>query len=153
MLKFVMAGMLAMSMAVSAAAAPLLAGFNDEEMEWHDLESGLAKAAETGQTAVVVVHATWCPTCKKYRKVFFDPEVVEASKDFVFIIIDGDEERELAERYAPDGPYIPRTMIVKASGELVSDIQGPDSEYKYFLNPSDALDLLIMMDDAKALTH
>lgn len=123
--------------APSASAEAIPASFNDAEIQWFDYRAGLEHAEQTGKPVFVLVHATWCPVCQEYRKVFFDPSIVELSNSFVFVLIDQDREKDAAKQNAPDGSYIPRSMFLSAGGVLQKDINSGWDEYLFFLDPSD----------------
>jgi len=131
-----------------AFAGALPAGFNDAEIRWHDLESGRAKAAVEGKPVFVLVHATWCPVCNEYKAVFFDPDVVAASADFVFVLIDREAEPADAESLAPDGNYIPRSMFLTKAGLVDQSLNSGRRDFRYFLDPSQPGHLLSNLQKA-----
>jgi len=77
--------------------------WNGAEIKWRDIRSGIYESAQTGRPVIMVFHATWCTACKKYRSVFFDKGVVEASKDFEMILIDADADKVSNGALSPDG--------------------------------------------------
>ncbi|KPA23192.1 hypothetical protein shim_14870 [Shimia sp. SK013] len=120
----------------AATADAIPAGFNDQDIDWHDLDSGLDAAQATGKPIFLVVHATWCPVCHEYRNVFFHSKIVAQSRNFVFVLVDQDREPNAAARYAPDGAYIPRSMVLDATGTLQTKFNSGFSKHRYFLDPS-----------------
>jgi len=90
------------------------------------------------------------PHCKNYRNVFSDPKVVAASKHFVMIHLDKDQNAELSAKYALDGEYIPRTFFLSSNGE-VADIHAPRPQFKYFYNEAQPADVLAGMEQASKL--
>lgn len=116
---------------------------------WHGPDDGLAEAKRTGRPAVLVLYTSWCPHCKNYSKLFADPRVAEASKQFVMIKANSDEAEDFAWKYAPDGGYIPRTFFLKPDGSILSDIRAGDGQFKYFFKEDDPSPLLAAMDRAK----
>ena len=141
---------MACALAMSAQAGPHLAGFNDAQIEWRDIEAGLAEARRTGKPVFLLVHATWCPTCRKYRSVFSDPEIVALSKDFVFVLVDRDKEAAASAAYAPDGEYIPRSMMLTSEGVLRPELNAGRQDYRFFVNPSDPRQLRSLLKAALA---
>ena len=131
-----------------ALAEALPAGFNDAQIRWHDLDSGRAKANAEGKPVFVLVHATWCPVCNEYKEVFFDPDVVAASADFVFVLIDREAEPTAAESLAPDGNYIPRSMFLTKTGEVDPSLNSGRRDFRYFLDPSQPADLMSNLQEA-----
>ncbi len=87
----------------------------------HDLASALAEAKTANKPIMMDVFATWCGPCKLLdQNVFSRPEVGEASKAFVTVKIDGDQNEALKRQYqvkgyptvlflAPDGKEIGRS--------------------------------------------
>lgn len=127
------------------------AGFNEDEIPWMDLEAGLAEADRTGRPILLVVHADWCPACRDYRALFFDPRVVAYKDKVVFVLIDMDEDHADARRYQPDGGYVPRTMVLDDEGTLVPGIRTYHEDVAYFLNPDHPAELLFALKRAAAL--
>lgn len=88
---------------------------------YHDLTSALAEAKTANKPIMMDVFATWCGPCKLLdQNVFSRPEVGEASKAFVTVKIDGDQNDALKRQYrvtgyptvlflAPDGKEIGRS--------------------------------------------
>ncbi|MEL7150868.1 MAG: thioredoxin family protein [Pseudomonadota bacterium] len=116
---------------VAADAIP--AGFNDDGIPWRDLASGLEAAKTENKRIFLVVHTTWCGVCTAYKKRFFSPLVEEATEDVIFVLIDQDAEPDAAALYAPDGFYIPRTMILDPDGQIIEALQPLDPPYRYYV--------------------
>ena len=117
-----------------AGAKP--AGFNDDQITWLDLDTGLETAQASGKPIFLLVHAAWCGVCREYKQVFFHPKIVSLSEQFVFVLVDQDAEPAASESYAPDGAYIPRSMVLTPEGVLRDRIDSGYDEYRYFLDPS-----------------
>jgi protein-disulfide reductase (glutathione) len=129
--------------AASAAAKPAIdTGWNDDDIAWRAPTEGLAEARRLGRPACVVVFATWCPHCTTYRAVFSDPQIVEAARRMVMIRIDADAEPALAQRFAPDGEYVPRTFMLASDGTVRTDIRARVDQYAYFYDEDDPAQLL-----------
>src|SRR5689334_13022176 len=122
--------------------------WNDAEVRWQEHDAGLAAAAKDKKPICLVVYTDWSPHCANYSKVFHDPKVVERTRKFVMIRIEGDKQKELAGRYAPDGGYIPRTLFLSSKGVLDPTIQAPNPKYKYFYDERDPAAVLAGMDAA-----
>jgi hypothetical protein len=131
-------------------AAMALAGgdWNDGGIKWRPYEEGLAEAKKSKKPIVLIVYTEWCPHCTNYSKVFHDPKVVEKSKQFVMIRLDGDKNKEISSKYAVDGSYIPRTYFLSSSGEIDKDIHAPRPQFKYFYDERDPNSVLAGMDSA-----
>lgn len=92
--------------------------FNDAGFDWYSYDDGLRLAAAQGRMVFVVVQTDWCPHCRELRGAFQAPDVVAHAGDFVFVLIDRDEEAELSARLAPDGDYIPRVLVLNPEGVI-----------------------------------
>jgi thioredoxin-like negative regulator of GroEL len=146
-------------LALAAAAlldrSPARAGgdWNDAAIGWKDHAAGLAAAAKEKKPVCLVFYTEWCPHCANYSKEFHDPRVVEQAKKFVMIRVDNDKEKELSQKYAPDGQYIPRTFFLSSAGELDPSIQAPKDKYKYFYDEHDPAQILAAMETAAKKLH
>lgn len=120
---------LALLGAVPARAA---GDWNDKEINWQPYADGLAAAKKDGKPICLVFYTAWCPHCGNYSGVFHDPKVVDMAKKFVMIRLDNDKEKELSQKYAPDGGYIPRTFFLSSAGQLDADIKAPRDKFQYF---------------------
>ena len=65
--------------------------WNSEKIAWLSFDDGAMEAKRSGRPIFMIVHATWCPQCRKYRKQFFDETIVELSRKFVMVLVDGDK--------------------------------------------------------------
>ena len=125
--------------------------WNSAEINWQDIKSGVYEASQTGKPVVMVFHATWCSACKKYRSVFQDKAVIEASKDFVMILIDGDAEKEVNSAFSPDGTYVPRTIFLDSAGNIRTEFKGQgDPKYPHSIDVNGPGELLALMEKARA---
>ena len=134
----------------SRAAEPLGGlDWNGDNIAWHDYAAGLAKANETGKPALVVIHTTWCPYCAKYQSVFHDPQIVEAAKNYVMILIDPDREKDLNKRLGPGNQTgIPRTIFLKSDGTVRPEIAGKNKEFPNLIDYTAPDELLNLMTTA-----
>ena len=142
-------GMLALLAALLAQPA-LAHDWNDGQIAWKSYEDGLALAKKEHKPVCLVVYTEWCPHCANYSKVFHDPKVVEASKQFVMIRLDQDKDKEIVAKYAPDGGYIPRTLFLATDGTLLADVHAPREQYKFFYDEKDPASVLGGMTAATA---
>ncbi|MBI1814222.1 MAG: thioredoxin family protein [Deltaproteobacteria bacterium] len=148
MTKTAMMHVFAAVLAVLAVAVPASAhDWNDAQIPWQSYEAGLAQAKKSKKPICLIFFTEWCPHCKNYSGVFHDPKVAEQSKHFVMIHVDGDQNKELSQKYAPDGGYIPRTFFLSSNGTL-ADIHAPRDQYKYFYDEKNPASILTSMDAA-----
>ncbi len=120
--------------------------WNGAEIDWRDARSGIYESAHSGKTVIMVFHATWCTFCKKYRKVFFDKDVVAAAKDFVMILVDADADKTVNGAFAPDGSYVPRTIFLDSNGNIQSDLKAKgDPKYPHSVDIDGPGELLGLM--------
>jgi protein-disulfide reductase (glutathione) len=137
----------------SAQADPksIARGWNNAAISWMDHSQGVAEAARTGKPILTVVQATWCSHCERYKKVFFDPKVVELSKSFVMVMVDGDREKKLSVKLGPSNQgYVPRTLFLKSDGQLRPELAGANAvPYAHFIDYETPAELLALMQKAK----
>lgn len=137
--------------APAQAAPPELAeAWNGAEIAWRTMRDGVREATGTGKPVVLVFHAAWCTACRQYREVFKDSRVVEAARDFVMILVDGDKDKAINGAFAPDGTYVPRTIFLDAEGNIQSQIKGSDPEFPHTIAIDRPDELLALMAEAKA---
>lgn len=98
--------------------------------KWYtDLEEAKAVAAKTGRRIFVDFYATWCGPCKKLEAEVFGLDRFKAlSKKFVFLRIDVDLQKSVAQAYHIEA--MPTQMVLKADGSVVSTKVG-------YANPQD----------------
>ncbi|MGB1276733.1 MAG: thioredoxin family protein [Nannocystaceae bacterium] len=113
-------------------------GFNDQ-IAWRGLDEGFAEAKKSGRPLMLLVHASWCPKCKKLKPSFNSSALTELSRKFVMVNADQDLSPEV-EVHAPDGNYVPRILFFEPGGTLDSSIQNPGrNRFRYFYMPHDDL--------------
>ena len=121
--------------------------WNDAEIKWVSYDDGLAAAKKEKKPVLLIFYTEWCPHCTNYSKVFHDPKVVAKSKELVMVRLDADKNKELGQKYAVDGSYIPRTYFLAPDGSL-SDIHAPREQFKYFYDERNPASVLAGMDAA-----
>ncbi len=117
--------------------------WNDKTIKWHDYNNGLAKAKRNRKPAIIIFYADWCPTCKKYGKIFKNKNVIKAASDFIMIRVNIDNHSKLSTAYGFDGEYVPRTFAVYPNGKVMHQIYSPKKN-KYYIgtNPQSLLSLM-----------
>jgi len=140
---------------VLLGAAPARAGgdWNDREITWQPYADGLAAAKKDKKPVCLIFYTEWCPHCANYSGVFHDAKVVDMSKRFVMIRVNNDKEKELAQKYAPDGGYIPRTFFLSSAGQLDAEIHAPRDQYKYFYDERSPDGVMAGMNEAVKKLH
>jgi len=88
----------------------------DKPLEFrHDIDAAIAEAVDKKQRCFIKFETTWCGPCQMMtQNVFTAKDVVDASKDAVCVKIDGDERRDLVERYAVKA--YPTGLMIAADG-------------------------------------
>jgi thiol:disulfide interchange protein len=114
-------------------------GFNDN-IAWRELGDGLAEAKDHQRPLMVVVHASWCQSCKALKRSFLDAELRDLSDNFVMVNLDQDREPRSAE-FAPDGNYVPRIVFVdpRTGDPDPSILNQRRSDKRYYYGPYDDL--------------
>ena len=122
--------------------------WNAGQIEWLSFDAGLAQAKAEKKPICLVFWASWCGHCKIYSHVFEDARVVEKARRFVMVRANVDENEEIAQRYAPDGTYVPRTLFLSPEGVVAKDVHAARSQYVHFYDERDPSSLLGGMDAA-----
>ena len=136
----------------TASVAPRRTGalgqdWNADEIPWRGFEDGMRRMAETGKRGVLVLQADWCLVCRSYQKLFAEKSVTKHADDFVFMIVDIENDPELQQRYNVDGDYIPRTFLLETDGSLAISATGGHPRQKFFVDPFRDHELSSMLRD------
>lgn len=135
----------------AAARSPIMAElWNGAEINWREIGPGIRESSQTGKPVLMLFHASWCTSCKRYRQVWRDPGVVAAAKSFVMILVDVDTEPDANGAFSPDGSYVPRTIFYTAEGDVMKDVRGKDPEYPHTIDLDDPTELRTLMQKAAA---
>ncbi|MBA4174909.1 MAG: hypothetical protein C0511_20220 [Hyphomicrobium sp.] len=124
--------------------------WNAPAIAWRDMQTGVPEAIKTGKPVLMVMHATWCTACRRYREVFKDERVIAQSKKFVMILVDVQTYPDVNGAFAPDGTYVPRTLFVDSDGEVDTVLVGSDPQYPHSLKIDAPDELLGLMVRAKS---
>ena len=139
-----------------AAQPPMSDLWNGAQIDWRAVGPGIREAGQTGKPLIMLFHASWCTSCKRYRQVWKDPGVVAESKNFVMVLVDVDTDPNANGAFSPDGTYVPRTIFYTPEGEVMADIRGKDPEYPHTIDLDDPTELRTLMQKAagrKAQPH
>ena len=140
------AALLSSALGAKAAQPELADAWNGNAIHWRSMQSGVKEATATGKTVVLVFHASWCSACKKYRQVFKDPAVVDATRNYVMVLVDVDKEPQVNGAFSPDGTYVPRTLFITPQGDVRADLTGKtDPEHPHTIDITSPAELLSLM--------
>lgn len=130
-------------------AAPRMAElWNGAQIDWREVGPGIRESNQTGKPVIMLFHASWCGSCKRYREVWKDPGVVAASKNFVMVLVDVDSDPDANGAFSPDGTYVPRTIFYTSEGDVMKDAHGKDPEYPHTIDLDDPTELRTLMEKA-----
>jgi thiol-disulfide isomerase/thioredoxin len=124
--------------------------WNTEQIQWLRFQEALKLMGKDGRPAVIVFSADWCPHCKRYSRVFRDPEVVELSRKFIMVLVDVDRDWEINQALGRYGTYVPRTLFVGRDGNVEWARQGWKPNYPHLLDQSTSGELKQLMRDTLA---
>src|SRR5579863_6645226 len=79
--------------AAVAASSALIAPAFATETKTFDLQS-FAAAQKAGKPILVVIHASWCPTCKAQRPILSELMAAPKFKDLVYFVVDFDAQKD-----------------------------------------------------------
>lgn len=78
----------------------------------------------TGHKYLIVdFYATWCPPCKQIAPIYNQLATQHGSKDFAFVKVNVDEQREVAAQY---GVTAMPTFLLFKDGKQIEEIRGAD---------------------------
>lgn len=67
-------------------------------------EKGMAKAKADKKAVMVFTTTTWCGWCTKLAQdTFSNPDVRKALEPFVFVLVDGDVEKDVVQKFGVKG--------------------------------------------------
>ena len=117
---------------VLGAAAVYAGGGGDSEVGWgKNLATALKQAKREHKLVLVDFNATWCPPCKQYKSAIFPTsQFKNATKGYILVNIDADEQQQLAMKYGVSG--IPDIRVLNPKGKQLGQVVGfdPDDLYK-----------------------
>lgn len=114
-------------------------GFGDA-IAWRPLDFALAQARREERPIMLVVHASWCRSCRALKPAFAAPDLTTLSRDLIMVNVDQDEE-PTAREYAVDGSYIPRVLFLDpTTGHPIEDLYNAERpRNRYYYSPHDDL--------------
>lgn len=127
---------------------PLARGFGDR-INWVTYEDGLEKMKKSGKWMLLLIHKTWCGSCKALKPKLADSkEFAEMSRHFVMVNTE-DEEEPKGSQFVVDGEYIPRVLFLNPEGKVIEAIWNEGTKHpqvKYYY--SSAQELISAMNRA-----
>lgn len=140
------AAWMAILVLVAFSTKPVAAAdWNEDAIRWRPWPEALEEAKQTRMPICLVFYANWCVHCRHYSRVFHAPSIVEASKRFVMVRLDQDENPHLSRTLAIDGEYVPRTYFFSPDGTLEPRIHARRAQSRYFYDEDDPASLLTAM--------
>ncbi len=101
---------------ICAAVSPM--AFADSIHWIHSYEDSLKLASREGKPMMVGFYTTWCTYCRKLDEVtYVDNAVVDASKNFVCLKVDGEKRRDVAYGYGI-GKF-PTILFLDPAGRVI----------------------------------
>ena len=96
----------------------------DKPLEFrHDVDAAIAEAADKKMPCFIKFETTWCGPCKMMTQlVFTAKDVVDASSGVMCVMVDGDERKDLVERY--EVKAYPTGVMIAADGTEASRFVG-----------------------------
>jgi len=116
---------------ILGAVVPSAAG--KKSIDWStDLQKAAKQAAKAKKPLMVDVYTDWCHWCKELdKKTYTDARVIDLSRKFVCVKVDGDKNRDFVKKYSIEG-YPTIVFLSSKSKEIhrVVGYQGPDDFLK-----------------------
>jgi thiol-disulfide isomerase/thioredoxin len=82
-----------------------------------ELDRALEQSSADGRPVVVAFVAAWCPLCNDMKsRVFPDPQLLELSDDFIWVMVDIDRQLTLAREQQIEG--VPLIKVLDADGSM-----------------------------------
>lgn len=131
----------ALSLLISLAIlTSALFAAQEKSVKWRtDFEKAAKDAKKANKPIMIDFYTDWCGWCKKLDKdVYTDSRVVDLSKKFVCVKIDGDENRKLVEKYDLQG--YPTIVFLNSKSEEVERIVGYKNADDFLKTMRKALD-------------
>ena len=116
--------------------------WNTKDIQWNSYEGGLGKLKANNEIGLIILYADWCSVCKQYSKLFSSEKVVSALKDITVIKANAEKEVQVKHLKEYDEKYVPKTIIIDSSGNVVTELYGEKEDYMFF-RPADDLGALL----------
>ncbi len=114
-------------------AAPHRPDWNEAQITWYNYADGMQQACRSGQPAMLIFYADWCPTCHAYKTIFREPAILDMTDQLTMIRVNVDHAPEIDARYHLDGGYVPRIFPLNSDGSLMQGLKKAVGNYQYFI--------------------
>lgn len=108
-----------------------------------------AESKGRGSLANNVCSFAGCGACKNLKGDIVEngDALVEASKHYLMVSIDGNDNKELETNFQPDGTYVPRILMANPRGEVQPELTAPggNPKYKFFYTSADQARVFILI--------
>ncbi|UCH89570.1 MAG: thioredoxin family protein [Thermoplasmata archaeon] len=93
------------------------------EIAWKSYQNGMADAEYNDKPVIIDFYTDWCTYCKVMDETTYkDERVINKSKLFVCIKVDGDTNKDLVEQYGVEA--YPTTFFLMPDGAVISRLGG-----------------------------
>ena len=102
---------------------------------WQSWPAALTIGKELVKPIMVVLHKSWCPTCRSFKPVFANSDVIyKMSTRFVMVNAQEGQEPIDDPKLNVDGNYIPRIIFLDSQSNVLKDVINRDGnpKYKYY---------------------
>ena len=101
-------------------------GWNAKKILYHKFNKGVLEEGKRQQKPIMlIIHKTWCPTCKILRKKVEESAEIEALSEYFVMAHAEDDDEPSDERYSPNGAYSPRTLFINPENGDLYPIKNP----------------------------
>lgn len=91
-----------------------------DEIEWVSLKEGIKLSKAHYKPLMIIVEKRDCPKCDILRsQICLSEEFVEASKDFIMVVVNQKDLDPGDRTYRPDGDYTPRALFFHPDGPFL----------------------------------
>ena len=106
-----------------------------DQIIWRSWSGALEIGKELGKPIMVVLHKSWCPTCKSFKPVFANSEVIhKMSTHFIMVNVQEEQEPINESKLNVDGNYVPRIIFLDSQSNVLKDAVNKhgNPNYKYY---------------------
>jgi FKBP-type peptidyl-prolyl cis-trans isomerase 2 len=109
---------------LSVTALTKKADIKSQELKWlEDYDAGLKLAKDKDKPMVMVLFSKTCPWCDKLlNETMTDPRITGLNNSYVWVKIDADFQKELAQKY--ELTSMPLTLLFDSKGDVREKVSG-----------------------------